>query len=512
MLDPKASDDVPPGWSASEFARYREYMRENWLPPPDIGQSWAATPSGTNGHAAPGVGHNRPPADGDTKKARFIAELVVWADKAQRVREAIRREDLAKHPKRPGILRLAHLHGTIRYYRAHPKADVAPGLYSLIVILSDNDEFGACYLSVTRMAKIFGRMPDCIREALGRLADERLIGIKDREGETNLIWPLAHPSFAEAASPHWLVDAFAPPSLPRGRPRKPLPLVEEPFSEKPLPLEPEGFSGKPLWLDPEGLKKPLPLEPGKPLPLQLETTQLMDDATKQRGADVPPLPLDAPVTQNTNGSVGARPQPGSPSSPPPSPRVDRSSQPLDRSAARKGRAGAAAAADAGVEQAIEAYNEAARQHGFTAYHSRTPEVMARLQRRLAEIGGVEPFKRALSAIPRDDFLMGRVRQDGRRPYRLDMVGLLRTKDSKGELRDVLAKLIDDALAESIPSTCNGGRRPQFVDMSGDLHGSRRFLAHAGVGPGKPWPAIGPQSNYHPTALSELGISATEGST
>jgi hypothetical protein len=28
--------DPPPGWSAEEFARYREYMGDNWLPPPEL--------------------------------------------------------------------------------------------------------------------------------------------------------------------------------------------------------------------------------------------------------------------------------------------------------------------------------------------------------------------------------------------------------------------------------------------------------------------------------------------
>jgi len=222
---PPSSDDAPPGWSASEFARYKGYMGDNWLPPAHIGQSWAATPSGTDGDAAPGVGHNRPPADvGDTKKTRFIAELTAWTDKAQRVRDAIRREDLARHPERAGVLRLAHLHGIARYYRAHATADVSPGLYSLVVLLSDNDQHGACYLSIARMAKIFGRTATTIRVALKRIGDEGLIGIEDRgkEGETKLIWPLAHPSFAEAASPLWLVDVFSPQPRGRGRPRNPL--------------------------------------------------------------------------------------------------------------------------------------------------------------------------------------------------------------------------------------------------------------------------------------------------
>jgi len=106
--------------------------------------------------------------------------------------------------------------------------------------------------------------------------------------------------------------------------------------------------------------------------------------------------------------------------------------------------------------------------------------------------------------------MGRIPpRDGRKPFKLDLEYLLQTDGKSG---DVLAKLIDEALTESARPAGNGARQPQFIDMSADLVGSRRFLAHAGVGPDKPWPAaIGPQSYYHPTALSELGFPVTRGS-
>src|SRR5262245_16671774 len=34
-----ASSDLPPGWSASEFDRYKEYMGDNWRTPADIGHN-----------------------------------------------------------------------------------------------------------------------------------------------------------------------------------------------------------------------------------------------------------------------------------------------------------------------------------------------------------------------------------------------------------------------------------------------------------------------------------------
>jgi hypothetical protein len=107
-----------------------------------------------------------------------------------------------------------------------------------------------------------------------------------------------------------------------------------------------------------------------------------------------------------------------------------------------GRAPAGAGASpAEVEQAINAYNDAARLHGFTAFHSRSKSVMERLRNRLHEIGGPEQFQRALAAVPDDDFLSGRVRRDGQRPFRLDLERLLQTD---GKMGDVLARLIDRA--------------------------------------------------------------------
>src|SRR5262245_13626466 len=34
-----SSGDLLPGWTASEFNRYKEYMGDNWLPPADIGHN-----------------------------------------------------------------------------------------------------------------------------------------------------------------------------------------------------------------------------------------------------------------------------------------------------------------------------------------------------------------------------------------------------------------------------------------------------------------------------------------
>jgi hypothetical protein len=94
------------------------------------------------------------------------------------------------------------------------------------------------------------------------------------------------------------------------------------------------------------------------------------------------------------------------------------------------------------EQAVAMYNEAAGKHGFACCLKLTDARRGRLARRLEDIGGLDAFKRALSVIHRNDFLMGRVpAKPGKARFKLDLDFLLQT-DSK--LNDVLAKLLDIA--------------------------------------------------------------------
>jgi hypothetical protein len=97
-----------------------------------------------------------------------------------------------------------------------------------------------------------------------------------------------------------------------------------------------------------------------------------------------------------------------------------------------------------VLAARDAYNEAAARHGFTRVTENgfTPQIAKRLQKRLDDIGGLEAWRRALSVIHLDDWLMGRVPpKDGWAPFKLDIDKLLSTNSGMG---DVLAKLLDRA--------------------------------------------------------------------
>ena len=99
--------------------------------------------------------------------------------------------------------------------------------------------------------------------------------------------------------------------------------------------------------------------------------------------------------------------------------------------------------------AVELYNSAARQYEWTECKHLTPERARRVQRRLDETGGLDAWKQALDVIPRDDFLMGRVRprHSGDKPFKLNIDRLLQTEGGMG---DVLAKLLDMA-AEQEPA-------------------------------------------------------------
>ena len=218
-------------WPDNELARFNAYMAGTeplWQPP--------------------GAGHNQPPPEvppgPEAKKARFLAELEDWttAAKAHREQDAIDRKAL-KALDRLHAHRRAELEGVVRYCRQHPHADATIATFTLIVLLSDNDEYGACYLSIPRMAELLSRTKDCIRDCIDRLVESALIGSKERSGGTTLHWPLVHESFGDKPSLPWLVDHYSP-TRRLGRPNK-----------KPLRPEAEGFSGDPSGETPGGFSR-----------------------------------------------------------------------------------------------------------------------------------------------------------------------------------------------------------------------------------------------------------------
>jgi hypothetical protein len=156
--------------------------------------------------------------------------------------------------------------------------------------------------------------------------------------------------------------------------------------------------------------------------------------------------------------------------------------PNKRESARAKNGGQLSEADA----ALVLYNAAARQHGWSVCETFTASRRKRLEKRLADIGGIDPFRAALSAIPSDDFLMGkRPPKNGGKPFKLDLDRLCQTD---GRMGDVLARLIDAAkdaqpcieqrVEDQVKYLLRNGLREDQIDRD-DIR--RRLLNGAGGG-------------------------------
>jgi hypothetical protein len=160
-----------------------------------------------------------------------------------------------------------------------------------------------------------------------------------------------------------------------------------------------------------------------------------------------------------------------------------------------------------AELAVASYNDAAQLHGYIPCGKLTPPLRKRLERRLAEIGGLAEFSRAVSAIPLDAFLSGRVTpHDGRPPFKLNLERLLRTEGGMGDVLVMLLGLADENIRR------HGGEadaQAQRTDLRNNLEASRTVLR--GFRPDDAWrPSRGPPPGspdclFHPTALRECGF-------
>jgi hypothetical protein len=93
-----------------------------------------------------------------------------------------------------------------QYYRAHPRADVAPGVAVVVALLSDNAE-GMAKVSQPSLATFFGRSRSAIGDAQKRLRDANLIGTTRGRYAGN--YPIIARSFTQKYN-HivWLVEAI----------------------------------------------------------------------------------------------------------------------------------------------------------------------------------------------------------------------------------------------------------------------------------------------------------------
>ena len=150
--------------------------------------------------------------DKAARKARFSEELCHYIAGERRRQEVLTREQLGKLESlaRLQSQRQSLLDNLAEYYARNPRADVAPGLLSLITFFSDNNA-GACTLSIERMARFFSRSDRSVTDGLSRLETSRNVFIERR--------PERHPH-AHAVGPQelrrhsrptdWIADLRAP--------------------------------------------------------------------------------------------------------------------------------------------------------------------------------------------------------------------------------------------------------------------------------------------------------------
>lgn len=312
--------------------------------------------------------------------------------------KALKREELAQLEgiQRHLALSKSLLPNIIRICRRNRRADTRLAVLTLITLLCDNNE-GVCRLSVIRMAELLSRKEDNVRKAINNLEAHGELFVNRVNGLPNSYWPRV-PVEVSTMNPAmtWFVDALSTKPAPRGRPATQPSMKCSPASGGPF----------------ENQSKNLPREASKSPPAKADSISLNDIALKKEGALARSAPPDDPRLNDESTESAAR--------------------------ARR------------MRDAVAIYNRAAEQGGFCRCQSLTEARRRRLTKRLDDIGGIENFRRALSAILKDDWLMGRKKpKPGESRFKLDIDYLMRTDDKSG---DVLAKLVDKA-AENELAEC-----------------------------------------------------------
>jgi hypothetical protein len=255
------------------------------------------------------------------------------------------------------------------------------------------------------------------------------------------------------------------------RKERPAPAV----GERPLSAKSAADDERPLFVGPPNGELPLSVNHGeRPLSDRADGECVLP----ADGECVLPTVTSSKRTSRREGS-GSRGTEGSGSLP------EWRGAPAAASPAPAGAADASAVDE--VDLAASAYNEMAERHGWTQCRALTRGRRNRLSERLKDIGGLESFKLALSAISNDDFLMGRkTPRPGERPFRLDIDRLMQTN---GNMGDVLAKLVDAAGAKDVvqsievqvEAVLNGSQGAELIRKHG-RDGARKWIKETLIAP------------------------------
>ncbi len=108
-------------------------------------------------------------------KEQFTDAICLWC-KTRNADEVLSREEIGRMQKfdRVDAQRKSLIINLSNFYRDHPRADVAPGVLTLVTFLSDNEK-GACQMSQAQMAAVLHRTRTTIAEAVSRLKTSGLM-------------------------------------------------------------------------------------------------------------------------------------------------------------------------------------------------------------------------------------------------------------------------------------------------------------------------------------------------
>jgi hypothetical protein len=436
-----ASTEPAPGWTAPELARFKAYMGDNWLPPADIGHN--SEPGPDHSHR---IGFHIPEyVSRDRVKAfeRILQEQGKFADRLAALDQAAYRARADKNL-------------SARAYRVYEAVlDASRGAHRCCLL--DLDKIGyLARVDRTAASRVISELEDSGHVATLRFTEGPVGAPTARR---LFIAPIITPEdrarlttdrlYAEADAAKLDTLRKRAESTRNRRQRE----VSEARSCQGDNYNDDGGNGD-VVVDRAATGS---CRDDNDSPSVVVKTRFRSclgdnsvihnkDTIEERGADAPTPPPSAHAIRRNE----APPSPRTPSaalpSHPQTPPLDGDAQAPNGGGARRARAGSAAVSEA--EQAIEIYNAEARRHGWIPCENRSATRLVWLKKRLTEIGGLQPWQKALSAIPGNDWMMGRVTpKDGQKGFKLDIGYLVHTNGNRG---DVLAHLLDVAAATPEP--------------------------------------------------------------
>jgi hypothetical protein len=361
--------------------------------PPDVGSS-----PELNGRERPAAASA---SDPDASRRELYVREIIRFTRERKDRDTwVTREQLGKAEDRPFLISRSIIDNVAEYYRQHPQADRGVGVLVLDSLYADN-KAGCSTVSAVRMGKLLSCDERTVRRCREQLYEDALVNREKKPGFGDQYWPAINKFLLSASvNPTYWLDATSAPPARRGR--KPRTGDAGDIHENPGQVRPGYSANNPGQVTPGSSgNSEIPRTGDANTPDTAMSDDLTSDLTRKRegGTDAPPT-----LHPKVHGQQKRTPAEG-----------------------------------LNVDAALDAYNEMAIKHDFLPCIALTSGRRTRLGKRLRDIGGLAEFKRALSAIQRDDYLAGRKRPKEGKPFKLDLDYLLRADDSVG---DVLAKLLD----------------------------------------------------------------------